>query len=135
MKRYLIILTLGLFSFTSFAQDEEQNEKIRDRMKEFIQKRLGLSRSEADRFSPVFVRYFQEWRQTLRDNRDVLVRQQKIAELRIRYRSEFTQIVGEKRSNAIFKEQERFIQELKQIRKERMDNRQSQPKRLNGLNN
>ena len=135
MKRIAIILTLGFFSFASFAQDDEQNDKIRDRMQEFIQKRIGLNRNEAQRFAPVFVRYFKEWRQTLRDHRaDHLLRQQKIAELRIRYRSEFTQIVGEKRSNAIFREQERFIDEIKNIRQERIDSRQTTPKRLNLLN-
>ena len=135
MKRIIIILTLGFISFAAFAQDDAQNDKIRDRMQEFIQKRIGLNRNEAQRFAPVFVRYFKEWRQTLREHRtDQLLRQQKIAELRIRYRTEFTQIVGEKRSNAIFREQERFIDELENIRRERNDSRQSTPKRLNLLN-
>src|ERR1043165_7972234 len=102
MKKFLLILTLALFAgFVVKAQDDD-NDKIRDKMREFIQRRLDLSRNEAERFTPVFIRYFREWRQTLKENReDVLVRQQKIVHLRIRYRTEFREIVGEKRSNEI----------------------------------
>jgi len=124
MKKLLLILTLALFAgFTMQAQDDD-NDKIRDKMREFIQKRLNLSRNEAERFSPVFVRYFKDWRQTLRENKeDVLFRQQKIAELRIRYRDEFRGIVGEKKSNDVFKQQEVFIDQLKKMREDQMKNR------------
>ena len=110
MKKILLILTLALFAgFVAKAQDDD-NDKIRDKMREFIQKRMNLSKNEAERFTPVFIRYFREWRQTLRENRDdVLVRQQKIVDLKIRYRSEFKEIVGEKRSNEVFKKQEEFV--------------------------
>jgi len=121
MKKLLFILSLVLFAgFISRAQDEA-NDKIRDKMTEYIQKRLRLTQNEAEKFSPVFVRYFTEWRQTLKDNReDVLVRQQRIAELRIRYRNEFRDIVGEKRSNDVFRKQEEFIQGLQKMREEQI---------------
>jgi len=93
-------------------------------MREFIQKRLNLTRNEAERFTPVFIRYFREWRQTLRDHRDDnLVRTQRIAELRIRYRTEFRDIVGEKRSNDIFKRQDEFIQGIQKMREEQVRNK------------
>jgi hypothetical protein len=115
MKRFLLILTLALFAgFAAKAQDDD-NDKIRDKMREFIQKRMNLSKNEAERFTPVFIRYFKEWRQTVRENKgDNLVRTQRIAELRIRYRTEFKDIVGEKRSNEIFENQDRFIKIIKQ---------------------
>ena len=124
MKRILLILTLALFTgFASQAQDDE-NDRIRDKMREFIQKRLNLTRNEADRFAPVFVRYFREWRQTLRENReDILIRQQKIVDLRIRYRNEFRDIVGEKRSNEVFKKQDEFIQGIQKMREEQIRTR------------
>jgi len=124
MKKVLLILTLALFAgFASQAQDDD-NDKIRDRMREFIQKRLNLTRNEAERFTPVFIRYFREWRQTLRDHRDDnLVRTQRIAELRIRYRTEFRDIVGEKRSNDIFKRQDEFIQGIQKMREEQVRNK------------
>ena len=119
MKKILLILTLTLFAgFVAQAQDDD-NDRIRDKMREFIQKRLSLTRNEAEKFTPVFVRYFREWRQTLKEHKDdVLVRQQRIAELRIRYRTEFKDIVGEKRSTEVFKKQEEFIQGLQKMRAE-----------------
>jgi hypothetical protein len=121
MKKILLILTLALFAgFVSRAQDND-NDKIRDKMREFIQRRLNLTRNEAERFTPVFVRYFSEWRQTLKENRDdVLIRQQKIIDLRIRYRTEFRDIVGEKKSTEIFHQQEVFIDNLKKVREEQI---------------
>jgi hypothetical protein len=124
MKKILLILTLALFAgFASQAQDDD-NDKIRDKMREFIQRRLNLTRNEAERFTPVFVRYFREWRQTLRENKDdILFRQQRIAELRIRYRTEFKDIVGEKRSNEIYRKQDEFVKILGEQVKTRRDDR------------
>ena len=52
-----------------FAQDDENdgNDKIRDKMNEYIQRRLNLNDDEAKKFTPVFLRYFNEWRQTIRE--------------------------------------------------------------------
>lgn len=106
-----------------FAQDDDDNrsEKIRDKMNEFIQQRLNLTKSEAEKFSPVFLRYFKEWRTTIRDSKadPVLVRQQKIVDLRVRYRDQFKGIIGEKRSTEVFDHQQRFIQEIKNVQRER----------------
>ena len=126
MKKFLLILTLALLAgFVSKAQNDE-NDKIRDKMREFIQKRLNLTRNEAERFTPVVVRYFSEWRQTLKENRDdVLIRQQKIVDLRIRYRTEFRDIVGEKRSNDVYKQQDIFIREIKEMREEQIKARRA----------
>ena len=124
MKKFLLILTLALFAGSASRAQDDENDRIRDKMREFIQKRLNLTRNEAERFTPVFVRYFREWRQTLKENRDdVLVRQQRIVELRIRYRTEFRDIVGEKRSNDVFKKQDEFIQGIQKMREEQIRSR------------
>ena len=123
MKKILLILTLASLGFSSKAQNEE-HDKIRDKMTEFIQKRLNLTRNEAERFTPVFIRYFREWRQTLRENKeDILERQKRIVDLRIRYRPEFREIVGEKRSTEIFRQQEIFIDNLRKVREEQTRSR------------
>ena len=124
MKKIFLILTLALLAgFTSKAQGDD---KIRDKMREFIQKRLNLTRNEAERFTPVFIRYFREWKQTLQEHRaDGLVRQQKIIELRLRYRTEFRDIVGEKRSNDVYKQQDVFIREIKEMREEQIKARRA----------
>lgn len=127
MKKIFIILGLTLYtSFSCFAQEDENNhnDKIREKMTEFIQRRMGLSRMEADRFNPVFFRYFREWKTTLQTNRnDKPLLQLRIAELRIRYRNEFKDIVGEKRCNQIYEHQEIFIREVRKLREEQINQR------------
>ena len=86
MKRYFIILIVFFSGLATYAQEAGDDKgKIRDRMNEYIQDRLGLSKREAEKFSPVFLRYFQEFRQIRTQNRtDNLVLKQKIIDLRIR---------------------------------------------------
>ncbi|MBA2498585.1 MAG: hypothetical protein H0V30_02555 [Chitinophagaceae bacterium] len=121
MKKFLLICSLSIFSiYSAYSQDDRQNEQIREKMSEFIQKRMNLSKAEAEKFNPIFYRYFQDWRKTLNDNKnDRLVLQQKVAELRLRYRNEFKGIIGEKRSNEVYKQQEVFIRELRQLKQQR----------------
>ncbi len=128
MKKLLLILSLLFVSSAClFAQDDDDNdgnEKIRDKMNEYIQKRLNLSDDDAKKFSPVFLRYFKEWRQTIKDNKgDKLVLQQKVIDLRLRYRSQFREIIGDKKGNNVFNHQENFIRELQSIRRDRMGDR------------
>jgi hypothetical protein len=126
MKRILYILGfLILTATTSIAQnDEGQGSKIRERMTEYIQKRLSLSKSEAEKFGPVFLDYFNQLRKTNQEYKgDRLVLQQKIVELRLNYRDQFKTIVGERKSNDVFVYERDFINEIKEIRNERSQNR------------
>ena len=128
MKRFLLILSFAfLTSPFLFAQDDDEtggNEKIRDKMNEYIQKRLNLSDDEAKKFTPVFLRYFNEWRQTIKDNKDDrLILQQKIVDLRLRYRTQFRELLGERRGNQVFNQQDEFIRRLGEIRQDRLGNR------------
>jgi len=134
MKKILFILTLFLLTASVSMAQDDGDEKIRDKMREYIQQRMGLNRNEAERFTPVFLRYFREWRSTLKDNRgDRLILQQKVVELRLRYRTEFKEIVGERRSNEVYEHQEKFIRELKNIRQERMRDRQGPRTRMRSI--
>ena len=113
MKRILYILSLLLlFTTATYSQDEDAG-KIRDRMKEFIQKKLNLSNSEAEKFSPVFLNYFNDLRKTTQQYKDdKLMQQQKIADLRLQYRNQFKDVIGEKRSNDVFKYENDFRNQL-----------------------
>jgi hypothetical protein len=126
MKRILLIITLFLTTLMSYAQDSgdenEKGAKIRDRMNEYIQDRLNLSRKEAERFTPVFLRYFHEFREVHKENRnDNLVLKQKIIDLRIRYRSEFRQIMDEPKANKVFFYEDEFRQKAIQMLENRRD--------------
>jgi hypothetical protein len=140
MKKLLFILSLVFVTSSRlFAQDTDENEggeKIRDKMSEYIQQRLDLSKDETEKFTPIFIRYFKEWRQTLRQNKDLprLDLQQKILDLRLKYRNLFKDVIGEKRSNEVFGHQEAFIRTLKNLRQERLGNNPRAPLRRNRVN-
>lgn len=123
MRKWLFILTLFLVpTFAAFSQtddSEQEGGKIQVRMQEYIQKKLGLSKNESAKFSPVFLRYFRDFVQTHRENKqDRLILQQKIIDLRLRYRAEFKQILGEDRANKVYRFEDQFRREAIQIIKE-----------------
>ncbi len=131
MKRFLLILSLFVVtSIRAFAQDnDDRGDKLQERMREFIQKRLNLTKNEAERFSPVFLRYITDLRRTHRENTgDRPILQLKIAELRVRYRNEFKEIINEQRANKVFEIQREFQDKVKselinRQRNERLDRR------------
>src|SRR6476661_3085046 len=124
MKKILLILSFfTVISFSSYAQDNEGG-RLQDKMTEYIQQKLGLSKTEADRFSPVFLDYFKDLRKTNQDFKgDRLVLQQKIVELRLRYRDQFKPIIGDKRSNDVFTYERDFIKGVKELQQDRLQNR------------
>jgi hypothetical protein len=124
VNKYFIILVLLFSGLCARAQDQNDDKgaKIRDRMSEYIQDRLGLSKAESEKFTPVFLRYFQEFRQIRQTNRDdKLILQQKIIDLRIRYRGEFRQIMDEPRANKVFVYEDEFRRKAIEILETRKD--------------
>jgi len=120
-----------VFSLTSvsFAQDEQQDgSRLREKMVEYIQDKLALTKTEAEKFTPVFIDYFKELRKTNQDFKgDRLVLQQKVAELRLRYREQFKPIVGEKRSNDVYTYEREFIKKAQEELHDRLQTRQEKP--------
>lgn len=141
MKKILYLLSFLLFTNLALpaqnADREERFEKLRDRINELVAKKLNLTKNESEKFSPIFVRYFNELRTTHKQFNDPLLRQQKIAELRIRYRTEFRQVLDERRANRVFvieKEvQERIKEEIQDRREQRMENRPGGRKKIEKL--
>ena len=124
MKKYLFILLLSLSaSFAGFSQGNDSLDrggKLADRMKEYIQKKLNLSSGEAEKFSPVFMRYLLELRRTHREFKaDVPVLRLKIAEIRVKFRDEFRQILDEQRANRVFQHEKEFEDKIRDEVKER----------------
>jgi len=126
MKRivYILIFAFSLSS-VSFAQgDDDAGGRLRDKMIEYIQTKLGLSKAEAEKFQPVFMDYLKDMRSTKQQFAgDKLILQQRIIDLRIRYRDQFKPILGEARSNAVFQHEHDFIEKAIQERNDRLQNR------------
>jgi hypothetical protein len=141
MKKILYLLSFLLFTnLILFAQNtmkEERFEKLRDRINELVAQKLNLTKNESEKFSPIFVRYFNELRTAHKQFNDPLVRQQKVAELRIRYRTEFKQVLDERRANRVFvieKEvQEKIKEEIRDRREQRLENRPGRRKKIESM--
>lgn len=131
MKK-IFYVTFFLFTLgAAAAQDDPGEGRLREKMVEYIQTKLGLTKPEADRFQPVFVEYFRELKKTNREFKGQgLELQQKIVELRLKYREQFKPIIGDKRSNDVFTHERDFIREvqseIKDRRQERRDGRVNQ---------
>jgi hypothetical protein len=124
MKKYLLILlaTFGSFSF-AMAQKASGHEKIQALKVAFITQKLHLSPSEAEKFWPVYNQYDNEIRQ-LRANKkdgDVLDNEQKVLDIRKKYKPSFERILGAQRLNDLYNAERDFrnvlIQRLKARRK------------------
>ena len=124
MKKYLLILlaTFGSFSFT-MAQKANGHEKIQALKVAFITQKVHLSPSEAEKFWPVYNQYDNEIRQ-LRANKkdgDVLDNEQKVLDIRKKYKPSFERILGAQRLNDLYNAERDFrnvlIQRLKARRK------------------
>ena len=139
MKKFFTILIFSLLcTLTVFGQEEEAEDKggkLQQRMKEYIQKRLGLSSNEAEKFSPIFLRYIVELRRAHRDFKtDRPVLQLKVAELRLRARNEFRQIMDEQRANKVFEYQREFeIKIREEINERRLERMPGNRKRVQAL--
>jgi hypothetical protein len=114
MKNLLTILVLSFLSVLGANSQEDtvregKGGKLQERMSDYIQKKLVVSKSEAEKFRPVFLRYMQELRKTHRENKeDRPVLQLRIAEVRVRFRDEFKEILDETRANRVFIHQREF---------------------------
>ncbi len=135
-KIFYILIFVFTISNVSFAQDDDDaGGKLRDRMIEYIQNKLGMSKAEAIKFQPVFLDYLKDLRTTKQQFKgDRLILQQKIIDLRIRYRDQFKPIIGEKRSNEVFQHEREFVEKAIQERNDRIQNRiESRANKKSGL--
>lgn len=136
MKKIVYTILFCFFLHCSFAQDDQQPGagRLKERMVEFIQNKLGLNKSEAERFQPMFMDYLRQLRDAKQDAKgDRLVLQQKVVDLRLRFREQLKPVIGEKRSNDVFTYEKEFIKgvseqkELLQERNEGRANKRNKP--------
>ena len=122
MKKYLLII-LTFFASFSFAYAQNGNgqrgEKIQALKIAFITQKLHLTSAEAEKFWPVYNEYNDEIKNLRVNNRngDVLDNDQKLLDIRKKYRPSFENILGAQRANDLYKAEREFrnilIQRLK----------------------
>jgi len=127
---------LWLAPATLFAQDEgptrnnPEAKKIQAMEVAYLTKELNLSPEEAQKFWPVFNKYREDVRGVMQDrsNTDQLERQQRVLDLRKKYRSDFSRILTMDRANQVFSSEDQFTQMVRrEFQKRQMDRRQINP--------
>jgi hypothetical protein len=108
MKKYLLITLFFLSGLTLLkAQDDpEENSKIEALKIAYISKKLELSPEEAQKFWPVYNQYFKELRQVIKDRKgpdgDIIEEEQKVIDIRKKYKEQFIRVIGQPRMNKLF---------------------------------
>jgi len=133
MRKLYFILIFTTITGLSKAQEEQPSEKkladIEALKVAFISKELELTPDEAQKFWPVYNQYSKEIKATRIDNPDVLERDEKILNLRKRYKEQFTKILGPQRVNNMYNAESKFNQLLfKAMRRQnRLQNHPNKP--------
>ena len=125
MKKILYTVIFFFALHTASAQDDKPGAtRLKEKMVEYIQDKLGLNKSEAERFQPLFMDYLRQLRDTKQEYKDDrLVLQQKIIEARLRFREQVKPVIGEKRSNDVFTYEREFVEKVQDIKNERLQER------------
>lgn len=138
MKNLYMIVSFLMVSFFAKAQDELPSESVKKQQDiealkvAFISKELELTPDEAQKFWPVYNQYSKELRSTISDNQDVIDRDEKVLNLRKRYRDQFTKVLGPDRMNRMFNAEAKFRQLLiKSLRRQRQKATMDRPLRRN----
>ncbi|MBI3883020.1 MAG: hypothetical protein HY305_02065 [Sphingobacteriales bacterium] len=122
---FLLLLTIAVVSANAqgeFDQGNTREQKIEALKVAFISRELDLTPDEAQKFWPVYNQYAKEIRATVKeDNGDVLERDEKVLNIRKRYKDQFIKVVGEERMNKLFGAEARFRQLLIKRMQHRQD--------------
>jgi hypothetical protein len=116
MKKIYIIIAFVFMGGFAKAQEEIPSEKQQQNIEAlkvaFISKELDLTPDEAQKFWPVYNQYSKELNSTLMNEKDVLIRDEKVLNLRKSYKDQFTKVLGAERMNRVFNSEGRFRQLL-----------------------
>jgi len=111
----ILMLILGLASQAQSIKSDRDGraaeiKKIQAMEMAFITKELNLSPDEAQKFWPVFNQYRNELKGMAAERKvgDHLEKQQKMLDIRKKYREDFTKVMSHERANKVFGAEEEF---------------------------
>ena len=136
MKTSFFLITMIILGFDPQAQSMKPDrdartaeiKKIQAMEMAFITKELNLSPDEAQKFWPVFNQYRNELKGMAgaRKVGDHLEKQQKMLDIRKKYREDFTKVMSHERANKVFGAEEEF----KSLVRREFQKRQSEKNQL-----
>jgi len=132
-----ITLLAGLLFFTSLQAQRQRPDldtrsaelkKIQAMELAFITKELNLNPQEAQKFWPIFNQYRNDLKQAAqaKEYKDNLERQQKMLDVRKKYRDDFEKVVSHDRANKVFGAEDEF----KSLVRKEFQKRQTEKKQL-----
>jgi hypothetical protein len=113
MKKNLLLLLVmfGSFNFVSAqGNPNQQGEKVQALKIAFITQKLQLTSVEAEKFWPVYNQYENEVRSLRSNNQngDVLENEEKLLNIRKKYKPSFEKIIGPEKANQLFLVEKEF---------------------------
>ncbi|QNA45100.1 hypothetical protein [Lacibacter sediminis] len=118
MKKIMTMMLVLAFNLTGYvyAQDQpdpKDHEKIKALEIAFISRKLNLTSDEAQRFWPVYNEYKRDVNQVMltqrnNPNKDVVDDEQRILDVRKKYRDRFVGVIGQPRMNKFFQAEREF---------------------------
>ena len=122
-------------AFFAGAQENIPSEKKQQDIEAlkvaFISRELGLTPEEAQKFWPVYNQYANELRGVVKDDQDILETEERVLNIKQKYKDQFSKILGANRMNKMFNAEGRFRQVLiKSIRNQRQLQRNNPKKPL-----
>jgi hypothetical protein len=114
MKKLYMI---GTFLFcAAIANAQEPEPDLSDKKQQdiqalkvaFISKELDLTPDEAQKFWPVYNQYERDVDDAAKNNSDVIVKEQKVLDVKKKYQGQFGKILGPQRVNRMFGAEGRF---------------------------
>jgi hypothetical protein len=119
MQKILLIIFL-CFPFFGMAQNgpgktAEGRERLEAIQIAYLTKELNLTSQEAEKFWPVYYKYQGEMKAVLKNpnEEDVLDKQQQVLDIRKKYKSDFTKLIGAERTNKLYEAEMRFREMVK----------------------
>ena len=131
----LLILGMGLQAqSTKPDRDTRASEikKIQAMEMAFITKELNLSPDEAQKFWPVFNQYRNDLKGMAGERKvgDHLEKQQKMLDIRKKYREDFTKVMSHERANKVFGAEEEFKSLVRrEFQKRQSEKNQREPRK------
>ena len=104
MKKYLLLIfTLCSFLIVNAQKKGGGDDKIQALKIAFITQKLELTTSESQKFWPVYNDYEGEVKKLRRNNNgDVIERDEKLLNIRKKYKAQFEKILGGERTNKLY---------------------------------
>jgi hypothetical protein len=130
MKKYLLILTLTLGSFSmAFAQEKpagddlSKQERIKSLYVAYVTQQLQLTPDEAQKFWPVHTQFETDLK-SIKHEQPELVKEEARLNIKKKYQQNFTQILGSNRCDRFFRMNDEFKRKLRDRLQNQRNNQQ-----------